>query len=351
MKQALFEARHAEEWTRIERWLVGAKPPKPSGSRALGRAQNRPAAECADPPHPQAPPLSAVDYPAAYRRLCQQLALAERRSYSLALIERLRRLVERGHLQMYRPPRARWRWILDFFAREFPQRVRALRGPMLASALLFFGPLIACFVLLQYQPEWVSLVLPADQRATMESMYDPAAAHTQLGRDSGSDVQMFGHYVLNNVSIGFRTFALGLIAGIGSVLVLVVNGVMIGTVAGHLTAIGYGDPFWRFVAGHSAPELLAIVLTGGAGLQLGLALLAPGRRTRLQAFKQAGISGARIALGAFAMLVFAAFVEAFWSSIGWLPATVKYTVGIAMWLLFIAWLLLAGRGRGAVDAH
>jgi uncharacterized membrane protein SpoIIM required for sporulation len=158
-------------------------------------------------------------------------------------------------------------------------------------------------------------------------------------------MQMFGFYILNNISIGFRTFASGLFAGIGSGFVLVFNGVFIGSAAGHLTAIGYGGPFWQFVAGHSAPELLGIVISGGAGLQLGLSLLAPGQRSRARAFREAGIEGARLVAGVFALLLFAAFVEAFWSSIGWLPALLKYAVGLGLWALLLGWLLLSGRGR------
>ena len=78
-------------------------------------------------------------------------------------------------------------------------------------------------------------------------MYDPADPSRRLGRDSGTDLGMFGFYIWNNISIGFRTFASGLLAGIGSIVVLFVNGVMIGGVAGHLQAVGHGDPFWRFV--------------------------------------------------------------------------------------------------------
>ncbi len=36
---------------------------------------------------------------------------------------------------------------------------------------------------------------------------------------------MFGYYIWNNISIGFRTFASGLLAGIGPILVLISNGV------------------------------------------------------------------------------------------------------------------------------
>jgi uncharacterized membrane protein SpoIIM required for sporulation len=161
---------------------------------------------------------------------------------------------------------------------------------------------------------------------------------------------MFGYYIMNNVSIGLRTFASGLLFGVGSIIVLITNGLFIGSIAGHLQAVGHGDPFWRFVAGHSAPELTAIVLAGAAGLQLGLALVAPGRRRRVDALIEAGRIGARMCLGIFAMLVFAAFVEAFWSSIGWIPALVKYAVGATLWVIVLVWLAFGGRGRDG-SAH
>ena len=334
MKQDAFEQRHASEWQALEGWLGltrGARLPPPlPGSGAVT--------------------LDATEFPAAYRRLCQHLALARRRGYSALLLSRLEAIAQAGHQRLYLPPTPRWRKALRFVAVDYPRLVRAHGGVMLASALLFYGPLFTWMLVLQVRPEWVYAVFGPDQIAQFESMYDPA--RDRWGRESGSDLMMFGYYIMNNISIGFRTFASGLLAGLGSVFVLVFNGVVIGSVAGHLTAIGYGDPFWRFVAGHSGPELTAIVLAGGAGLQLGLALIAPGRKPRLRALTDAGWDGARLVLGVFLLLLFAAFVEAYWSSISSIPALIKYIVGIALWVLIHGWLLLGGRrqaliGRGA----
>jgi hypothetical protein len=44
------------------------------------------------------------------------------------------------------------------------------------------------------------------------------------------------------------------------------------------------------------------------------------------------------------MLVLAAFIEAFWSSIGWMRAPVKFGVAAALWLLVLLWLWRGGRG-------
>jgi uncharacterized membrane protein SpoIIM required for sporulation len=75
--------------------------------------------------------------------------------------------------------------------------------------------------------------------------------------------------------------------------------------------------------------------------------LVPGRYRRVDALQRAGKRGAQLALGVLCMLLVAAFIEAFWSSIGWIPAAVKYGVGAALWLLVLAWLGLGGRDRDA----
>lgn len=328
MKQEAFVARHEREWIALEHWLDAR------GSSAREARKHR----------REWQGLADYDMPAHYRRLCQQLALARRRGYSPVVTGRLQALMHRGHGVLYRTPPPRWQRAAIFLLAGFPRLVREEAAMMWAAALLFWLPAVLIFAAIQWMPELSGALFDPAQLADFESMYDPNDPQRALGRDDGTDMAMFGHYIWNNISIGFRTFASGLIGGIGSVVVLVTNGVMIGGVAGHLQAVGHGDPFWRFVAAHSAPELTAIVIAGGAGLQLGLRLLAPGQRRRIDALVEGGRRGALLCVGVFAMLVFAAFVEAFWSSIAWMPAWIKFSVGGLLWTLMLLWLWRGGRG-------
>ena len=136
------------------------------------------------------------------------------------------------------------------------------------------------------QPEFVHYLLAPEQIAQFHSMYDPG--NRRLGmREADGSLTMFGFYIWNNVRIGFQTFAGGLAFGVGSIWFLAANGVIIGAVAGYLTQVGYSQTFWSFVAGHSSLELLAIVLSGAAGLRLGMALVSPGgRRARARSWRR-----------------------------------------------------------------
>jgi uncharacterized membrane protein SpoIIM required for sporulation len=215
-----------------------------------------------------------------------------------------------------------------------------------AREILLFVPLIAMLILVQVKPELALALVDYTQLAEFERMYDPADPRHALGREGGTNLSMFGFYVMNNITIGFQTFAAGVLACVPAIKVLVSNGVVMGTIAGHLTAVGHGGPFWRFVPGHSAPELGAIVLAGAAGMRLGWALIAPGRLSRPRALVEAGKDGGALVLGVFVLLVLAAFIEAYWSSIGWMPGWIKYGVGIFGWIAWSYWLLRGGRGQG-----
>ncbi len=335
MKQEAFVARHEAEWQALEEWLR-ARGDNPR----IARAEQR-----------QWQGLRDEDMPARYRRLCQQLALARRRGYSPQITERLQALTQEGHAVLYRAASPQWRRALQFFIADFPRLVRAQRGCLLASLLLFVVPLVGMFVAVMQSPELIYSVYEPAQVAQYEQMYDPADPDRKVGRDNGTDLAMFGFYIFNNVSIGFRTFASGLLAGVGTIYVLFMNGLMAGAIAGHLQEVGHGDPFWRFVVAHSAFELTAVVIAGAAGLRIGLDLVAPGRRRRVDALIEAGTVGAKLCIGIFAMLVIAAFFEAFWSSIGWMPAVIKFSVGGVLWTLVLVWLWRGGRaGDPAADA-
>ncbi|HEC15103.1 MAG TPA: stage II sporulation protein M [Sedimenticola sp.] len=289
----------------------------------------------------------AADFPRIYRRVCQHLALSRSRLYSNRLIERLNDLVLRAHQRLYGSTATRKGRVGAFFAAGFPAAVRREARLVGLAALFFYLPLLGMMGALQINPDLVYTVTDADNLSRMEAMYEPGQYRLGRERDADSDVMAFAFYIYNNTGIGFRAFASGLLLGLGTLFTLLFNGLFIGAIAGHLTRIGYGEPFWSFVSGHSALELTAIVLSGAAGFRLGLAILAPGRRTRLEALKRAGDRAIPVISGAAVMFFLAAFVEAFWSSMAFIAPEIKYAVGIVMWIAVPGYFLLLGRRDGA----
>ncbi|MFN8849453.1 MAG: stage II sporulation protein M [Inhella sp.] len=290
-------------------------------------------------------PVDAALLAARYRRVCENLALAQSRAYPVHLLARLEQLANEAHQLVYR----RQDYGLHRFGLllriELPRAVRAERRCVLLALALFALPLLLSFALSRLELDFALRLLEAGRLREMESMY--ADGNKAMGRERTADDDwgMFGYYIFNNIGIGFRCFGAGVLAGVGSAFVLVYNGLAIGAVLGHLQRVGLGHNLWPFVATHSAFELTGIVLAGAAGLRLGLGWLSPGRRSRLDALRAAALAAVPLVYAAFFLLFVAAAVEAFWSPAAWILPGVKYTVALLCWLLVLGWLLFMGREK------
>jgi len=334
VRQAEFERRHAADWEQLERWLQRRRL-RPAARRAL---QQRLAED-------EAALLPLSEVPARYRQLCAHLSLARERRYAPSLVGRLEALVQAGHAALYGARPGGGMRLTRFIAVGFPRLVRQQWRCVGLGVALFFLPLLGLIAAIQFHPDLAGVILAPSTLAEAEAMYSPS--NQKLGqRDASSSVSMFGFYVFNNVRIGFQTFAGGILFGLGSLFFLLFNGVYLGTFIGHLGAVGLGEQVGSFVAGHSALELVAIAIAGGAGLKLGAALLAPGLRSRRRALVEDGRVALGLAAGAGLMFLAAAAVEAFWSPLVLADPWPKYVVGVAGWLLLAAYLFGAGRRAG-----
>ncbi len=330
MNQRDFISRYAASWEEYERVLamIVSRRELDAGGRA-----------------------AAAAFPAHYRRLTEQLSLARDRNYSAALIERLNALAVRGHHVLHRAPRLSGAAIARFVFRDFPARVRRDAGFVAFAAACLVLPAAAMFAAAAVDDALLYAFLDPAMAAELAEMYDPASTHYARERDSDSDFLMFGYYIRNNIGIGFQTFATGLFLGLGSVFYLVFNGLFFGAAAAHILALGFGTPFFSFVATHSAFELTAIVIAGAAGLKLGHALLAPGRQARGRALVHAASESAVLVTGLAVMLLVAAFIEAFWSSSRAAPDGLKAVTGALSWIAVVGYFLVAGKTDGSREPY
>jgi uncharacterized membrane protein SpoIIM required for sporulation len=281
--------------------------------------------------------------PAAYRRICQDLADAQARGYSVELVQELNQLVLRGHQFFYAQTRPAWREILQFILYGFPRLVRAEWRWISLAWLVTLVPALLVFFVIKIEPNLVYSLATHGQLAGYAEMYDPSGKHFTEARGAGADIGMFGFYIRNNVGIDFQTFASGLLGGIGSIFVLVYNGVQFAVVGGYLQGLGYGKTFWPFVVGHSSFEITAMVFAGAAGMKLGFAWFFPARRTRLAALKFASKNAIQLLYGAALMTFIAAWFEAFWSSSVLIPSEAKFFMGAFLWSGLTVYFVFAGR--------
>ncbi len=321
MKQGQFEQTYQPLWNLLEQQIKALEHPKQSLS---------------------AHELS--EFASRYRRLCHLHALAKDRHYSSHLVDQLGDLVVRGHQQLYRRKQPFWQQLIRFVVAGFPRLVREQQRYIWWATALLYIPGLIIYLAILWQPDLVYTVTAPAQVSSFEEMYDPQNRVLGSARESETNVQMFGFYIRNNIGVSFRTFASGILFGVGSIFFLVYNGLLMGAVAGHLTNAEFTQTFFPFVVGHGSFELTAICISGAAGLQLGYSLLAPGNLTRTESLKRASKIAIQLMYGVILMLVIAAFIEAFWSSNNILLPWQKYLVGGFLWAIVIGYLVFSGRG-------
>ena len=322
MKQAQFEKLYAAQWQRFENLLNEVEA---SSSMNVS------------------PDLASFSQ--LYRKICHFHSLAKERQYSSYLVDSLGELIVRGHQLLYRSKAGLRHKFLQFFLRDFPELVRKEWRLFWLATALFYVPGLVLFICILLKPEVVYTMMDPSQVYMFEEMYNPDNRVLGEARESETNWLMFGYYIWNNISVAFRTFATGIIWGLGSLFFLIYNSLIFGAVSGHLVNVGYTDTFFTFVIAHGSFELTAIAIAGAAGLKLGGAVLAPGNRTRLDALKTATQPAIALVYGVVAMLVIAAFVEAFWSSNNSLHAWQKYSVGTLLWFIVVVYLGFAGKKK------
>jgi len=276
---------------------------------------------------------------ALYRSLCTDLMRCRAARYTPDLSGYLDALAGRAHSTIYGAQPFRMPGLVALFARDFP---RALRANWRLFAIPFAVGLLGSLA----SDEFAMKVLPGP---ALEAMAHAYSKGFDAGRDAGTNTGMAGFYVYNNVGIAFRCFATGILYGTGSLFFLVYNGLFTGAAVGYVMSAGYGGNIWTFMCGHAPFELTAIVIAGGAGLQMGYALVDTGGLTRVGSLRRAAPAIARQILGAAMMLLIAALVEGFWSPSS-LPAPVKWSASGLFTVLVMLYLTLAGRRIGSAEA-
>jgi len=216
-------------------------------------------------------------FPARFRQVCGDLSLAQHRMYGLALCERINRLVIRGYEHLGRGTGGTWAHIREGIWREFPRLVRSEWRLLWLVTAFFWVPFWAIYASSYWDGRWIQAILSPQQMEQLEAGFGKDGSVAKLRDNFGSNFAMFAFYIRNNVGIDFRTFAGGMLAGVGTLFFVLFNGIVLGAASGYVAQEGDPSKFVNWVSGHSTPEFLGLLLSGMAGLRLGMGTLHPDR--------------------------------------------------------------------------
>ena len=274
-----------------------------------------------------------------YRQAAADLSALREDASGRSYARSLNLLLSRAHNTIYTGQKSSAKGVLHFFRYTWPQVFRRNLGLTGAATLLFVLGGLAGTLLSATHPEFMRLFLGPRMIETIEKH--------KMWTDSVVGVKpLASSFIMtNNISVTFLTFAYGLTAGIGTVYMMVYNGIMLGVVGTACWFGGMSLPLWSFVAPHGVLELPAIFIAGGAGFRLAQGLLFPGLLSRRDSLARAGGEAIRLLLGTVPTLVVAGTIEGFISPSPGIPWQMKFGVASLVGTAFFSYLLFSARER------
>jgi uncharacterized membrane protein SpoIIM required for sporulation len=280
---------------------------------------------------------------ALYRSACADLMLADDHDLPRETVSYLHALVGRGHNLIYSATGFNFRdWGRAIF-QTAPARLRS--DPCLRiAALVFWGAFLMSALLAAGRDGFAASVVTEPGLEQMDQMYAEPVNAPQRDDMERSDTMMAGFYIWHNAGIGLRCFAWGIVFGLGSLKELLFEGIVLGTVFGHMATTAHAANFFTFVTAHSSFELTAIVLSGAAGLRMGWGLIDTQGQSRLASLRCQATRALPAVGVAVVLFVLAALVEGYVSA-STLPYWSKAAVALLSAFAIIAYLMLGGSRR------
>ena len=305
-------------WTRLEQ-LVAA-----SGHRSVTALK----------------PAELQELALLYRQSASDLSTVREDPTSTQLAIYLNQLLGRAHNLIYMGRRSDKKGIWAFYKDTYPRIFRETFGDTFVAFLLFLVAGVAGVLMGISDPGFSHYFLGPHMMQSIENhkMWTDSIVTVKPLASSG--------ILTNNMSVAFAAFAAGITAGIGTVWMMLMNGLMMGVVAVACWREGMSLPLWSFVAAHGVLELPAIFIAGGAGLGIAKGMLFPGVLPRRDSLVQAGGKSVRLVLGTIPLLLIAGLVEGFVSPTTIAPG-MKFLLAAALATLLVLYLM-GGRNESTV---
>jgi uncharacterized membrane protein SpoIIM required for sporulation len=239
------------------------------------------------------------------------------------------------------PRPAPTQWLLHTFPRTFRAHFRTF---LLSLAVTLAG----------FAFGGMAVVLDSDAKQILipfahlqQSPSDRVAQEEEAVDDRLKDKKIAGAawYMTHNTRVCIFTIALGATFGIGTLIMLFYNGVILGAVAMDYVLAGQSTFLLAWLSPHGVVEIPAILLAGQAGLVLAGAFIGWGRSISLRA-RLRSVSGdlTTLCFGVALLLAWAGFIEAFISQYHEPVLPYQFKIGFALVEFFLLVLLLARSG-------
>ncbi|RLK23420.1 putative membrane protein SpoIIM required for sporulation [Micromonospora sp. M71_S20] len=279
---------------------------------------------------------------ALYQRATTQLSVLRSRSPDPALVSQLSQVVLRARARLTGRPRPSWAAVGRFLVAGFPAAVYRA-WPWWCGVATGFS-LLSLFLI------WFVAGNPQTAAAFIG---DAAAADLVESGFAGYYTEFSAptfafHLWTHNAWLAAQCLAAGVLI-VPVLYLLWQNALNIGVVGGVMVAYGRADVFFGLITPHGLLELTGVFVAAGVGLRIGWAWIAPSTQlTRGQAVARAGREGVLVAVGLVGLFAVSAVIEAFVTPAP-VPVPLRVAAGAAVWLAFLAYVVVLGRRAVAAE--
>lgn len=221
----------------------------------------------------------------------------------------LNELASKAHQKIYKTKKEPKNRLITFFTKECPLLFKQHHRELLIAFLVFTLFVIVGAFSAANEGDFVRAFLGDGYvNMTLENIEkgDPMGVYKQQG-----EFNMFLGITLNNIKVALFAFAYGILLGIGSLYIMMQNGIMLGSFQYFFYDQGLLWESARTIWIHGTIEISVIIVAACSGLVVGNGMLFPGTYTRLESFKRGVKNGLKILMSTIPFFIIAGFLEGF----------------------------------------
>jgi uncharacterized membrane protein SpoIIM required for sporulation len=285
-----------------------------------------------------------------YRRIASDLGKLHTFASEPEIRSYLESLVARAYGESFESRRmshrlAPLRWFFHTFPCTFRKYINAF---WLSLAVTLIGVAFGGLALTFDTEEAKEVLIPFPHLQTdPKERVKEEESHARKELDEGKST--FSTYLMtHNIQVSVFVFSLGMTFGVGTIILLFYNGIILGAVALDFILAGQTTFLAGWLLPHGVIEIPAILLAGQAGLVLAGALIGWDNRLTLRMrIRQVSADLLTLIMGLAIMLVWAGFVEAFLSQYHEpvIPYSFKIAFGVVELAVLIVFLGMAGKSE------
>ncbi len=250
--------------------------------------------------------------PVLYRGAVSSLSVARSIALDRNLLRYLEDLSLRAYLAVYGPRKGILQSFGEFLTRGFPRAVREARWHILIAFAAFVVGTAGGYMLATNDESWFR-AFNGDINGLSTSSTAEQIRRDELFRPWQGFTEAFVVFAnmlfRHNSVIALMGFGLGFLAGVPTLLLLIDNGLSLGSFLELHARRGLLVDCLGWISIHGVTEIGAFVVASAGGLVLAEKILFPGRYSRLDSLAIYGREAAQLGGGAVLMLFIAGLIE------------------------------------------